>query len=1100
MSSPVFNYQSGAVISSGSKYDESTNEDDLSDFPETVVLEASVPATPLAHSSQQAPSEPFPDLCDPHTEVDAHSQVAQDETHTVLDSQLVHSEGAQRDNTRLEADGEVTNHDVQSDDSPSQTHVERNSSHGKEADTGALDTEDDPARSVDDFRPAPPTHLNTAQFFKRDDILSRTDSFPLSLGDTAQDVKSHEVDPPQTLKPTLSDTAGTQQPVPDRAHDDGVSFFDQLGSSEEQLLQDSVSSDAPDDESAAKSGIMNAATGAETAMPQDAAIREMVVASEQGSDPTAPSQEANATEPVQIRCDHDDGMPDHHSAQPQPLQQPTEAESRFDEGVPLLGSQQPVQRRSNTTMSALKRHDRTISAIFRADGPAEEEETFLKAVLEVQNTAKHSGDTDEAPPPLRRKSTSEVLESISARDRRASRMMDTIAEDPASDTADTPDGTMAAPEVTEEELAQRWRVMGFDDDDDEMLREDAIPEAVEGVSVTAALMPSASTLPEPSSYVPTPPADIGYNDYFGRIASQPITHYSNGAVHSPYMSPPVQALPAHTPHEYQYAPHQPSTADLVQQCLQLRVRNLLGSQEGSASTEPQQPADALCDQYVPTQNHAAESHTSSSGPMVRLAPANTATDHQTALGKSQSPEIDMPYHPVLNASHSLTETPELARVSPIEASHLPTSAPSRPPETAQSSSPVPSATLVQHVQGLNDVTTPVNLASGHDESMPNNASSGYDPPGEPYEPSPQAALGCASPNGEASGYQPLSGTGAEQRPLQSAQGTASSNGRSSAYNAVTTGYQPLSQSAQGYTPPSYEQPMPDSVVHSVQGYAPPSYEPPSFGYEPPSDDTPAAEEHADSDDEARKPKQRSMMDDDDDDDFQKRAEALKREERARHDREAAERVRKAAEEDAKRAAAKQSQKKGWFSGWFGSKKENEPGVTVHRAKLGEKNNFYYDKELGRWVNKKDPSGAQPAVSAVPPPPRAPGAGPPRGPPQAAAVAASTYQSRGPPMSAPAPFARPPVRPGLTIPPSAAGPPVSATASQVQAGPSPYAARPPTSAVSSPVGGAPPSAGPKPAALAGANSIDDLLGATPAPRVHGGRSKKKGRGYVDVMAN
>lgn len=271
------------------------------------------------------------------------------------------------------------------------------------------------------------------------------------------------------------------------------------------------------------------------------------------------------------------------------------------------------------------------------------------------------------------------------------------------------------------------------------------------------------------------------------------------------------------------------------------------------------------------------------------------------------------------------------------------------------------------------------------------------------------------------------------------------------------------------------------------GYVPPSYEPPT--YEPPSDGRVDLGSSSESGEEAPKPK-RSIMDDDDDDDILSRAEAVKREEKARHDREAAERVRKAAEEDAKRNEAK-SQKKGWFTGWF-AKKQNEDngGTTVVRAKLGEESSFYYDKELKRWVNKKDPNSAKPAASSLPPPPKA--AGPPK---------SSTPVSQASPAhsASASPLPPPPPVPGVMLsrPPSDFRPPPGGPATQTA--PPPMA--PPSSTAplaKPPSGAAPPAAPPKPQPLGNGSSIDDLLGA-PAPRAHTGRSKKKGRGYVDIMA-
>ncbi|ODV58826.1 COPII coat assembly protein SEC16 ASCRUDRAFT_72237 [Ascoidea rubescens DSM 1968] len=55
------------------------------------------------------------------------------------------------------------------------------------------------------------------------------------------------------------------------------------------------------------------------------------------------------------------------------------------------------------------------------------------------------------------------------------------------------------------------------------------------------------------------------------------------------------------------------------------------------------------------------------------------------------------------------------------------------------------------------------------------------------------------------------------------------------------------------------------------------------------------------------------------------------------------------DESSKEQNTAKIQTTGWFSNWFnGSDKE-----VVHKAKLGEKNNFVYDEDLKRWVDHKD---------------------------------------------------------------------------------------------------------------------------------------------------
>ncbi|KAF8334307.1 Sec23-binding domain of Sec16-domain-containing protein [Cantharellus anzutake] len=59
--------------------------------------------------------------------------------------------------------------------------------------------------------------------------------------------------------------------------------------------------------------------------------------------------------------------------------------------------------------------------------------------------------------------------------------------------------------------------------------------------------------------------------------------------------------------------------------------------------------------------------------------------------------------------------------------------------------------------------------------------------------------------------------------------------------------------------------------------------------------------------------------------------------------------------------------RGWFSGWFSKKDTTSPAPV--RANLGEtKNAFYFDKELGKWIDGR--VGASSAPAPTPPPSRA----------------------------------------------------------------------------------------------------------------------------------
>ncbi|KAE8369100.1 Sec23-binding domain of Sec16-domain-containing protein [Aspergillus caelatus] len=299
-----------------------------------------------------------------------------------------------------------------------------------------------------------------------------------------------------------------------------------------------------------------------------------------------------------------------------------------------------------------------------------------------------------------------------------------------------------------------------------------------------------------------------------------------------------------------------------------------------------------------------------------------------------------------------------------------------------------------------------------------------------------------------------------------------------------------------YQPPaneSFGEPLDQSSATApasdVAGYVPPSV---GGGYEPPSVEISAAPaldttEQPTHQDALKKKK--SFMDDDDDDDLAARAAAIQKAEKARKDREADEAFRKAAEADAKRPPAA---KKSWFGGWFGgAKKENDNNSNNNsggpiRAKLGEENSFYYDKELKKWVNKKDPNSAS-VSRGTPPPPKA-SAPPSRSASGSTALPAASmalgHDSR-PPSSAGAPpsLSSSPAPSSLAAPPPMLGTARSASTSAAMTTPPMGSSLPP----------------PRPAtSLSNASSIDDLLGAPQARKGAPAKGRKKGR-YVDVMA-
>lgn len=183
---------------------------------------------------------------------------------------------------------------------------------------------------------------------------------------------------------------------------------------------------------------------------------------------------------------------------------------------------------------------------------------------------------------------------------------------------------------------------------------------------------------------------------------------------------------------------------------------------------------------------------------------------------------------------------------------------------------------------------------------------------------------------------------------------------------------------------------------------------------------------------------------------------------------------------AKGAAQEQSEKGGWFS-WIRGGKKEQPNAPI-RAKLGEKSSFYYDENLKRWVNKKDPSSATPAAQATPPPPRS-----------SAPPSRSSSGTAPPPMSTGSPA--PTMANGHLAPPPSAFP-IPSAPPNLSASPIPPSSLPHLMPRSVSAG---PSSSRPGTALSNASSIDDLLGAPQARKAGTVRSKKKGRGYVDVMA-
>ena len=332
----------------------------------------------------------------------------------------------------------------------------------------------------------------------------------------------------------------------------------------------------------------------------------------------------------------------------------------------------------------------------------------------------------------------------------------------------------------------------------------------------------------------------------------------------------------------------------------------------------------------------------------------------------------------------------------------------------------------------------------------------------------------------------------------------------------STTYEPLHPS--NTQPSSYEPPS--------SGYEPPTsgYEPPSFNYEPPSYNP----ENSNEEPPSSPPRRRQMMDLDGDG-LGPRAAALQSgratsdigtnststaprdaqtgraaSDHAAPDRAPDDAVRRAAEADAQRDAHRGGGR-GWLGGWSlfnrGAAPDGHPPKAV-RAKLGEQNQMYYDKEQRRWVNPNDPNQG-PATARPPPPPMGPAPSRPlsAGPPAAGGSGGGMLGTAppppgphsagsGPPSAAASRTASPHVGgPLAALGPTPAAAPPSATGSPALSG------APVPAPLLAPLGG-----GSRPGtAMSNASDIDDLLGAPAAKKGGTVKKGKKRGGYVDVMA-
>jgi hypothetical protein len=341
------------------------------------------------------------------------------------------------------------------------------------------------------------------------------------------------------------------------------------------------------------------------------------------------------------------------------------------------------------------------------------------------------------------------------------------------------------------------------------------------------------------------------------------------------------------------------------------------------------------------------------------------------------------------------------------------------------------------------------------------------PASAPYSPQPQLSPPSQRTQGKTQSYSPL---------------RAEHNVSQLSYGSPYLPTPPVEESASAPPFGGYQPPHANEQPHHGFGAPASTFEENSYQpYNPDEEDK-----------EEDKPKKKSFMDDDFEEDLVARAAALKINSgsKSEADKKADEAFRKAAEADAKRdkeaAAAK---KGGWLSGWFKKDPNAAPGPI--KAKLGEESSFYYDPDLGKWVNKKAGASGEPERATATPPPQ-------RGPPMGARSASGGVMA--PPMGPPGGLMKPPTSapqrsssmpPPMPMPAPGSRASTPGLPSDAEGGPKPPTlARPSFGAASGPPSR--PGTG-----MSNASSIDDLLGAPQARKGPGAKKKKAGR-YVDVF--
>ncbi|KAG5980934.1 hypothetical protein E4U55_003468 [Claviceps digitariae] len=214
-----------------------------------------------------------------------------------------------------------------------------------------------------------------------------------------------------------------------------------------------------------------------------------------------------------------------------------EEKARFEEGLPLIPQTHGLVKDDTEQSSAQSNPD-------PFDGQEDNEDDFFSRVNNNSNNDEtQNADDDDFKSLLERKSTAQVMDSMGD----GGQLNDTLEEDADNSTEgatlSNSDKTAGFPAT--EDLASKWKQAFGDDDDDEFLLDDSIPEA-EDVDATAFLGSDDEGLLDDDMDTQAPisstsrPQEPAANPYApASVATQPTTPFTTLAASTGTMPPPT---------------------------------------------------------------------------------------------------------------------------------------------------------------------------------------------------------------------------------------------------------------------------------------------------------------------------------------------------------------------------------------------------------------------------------------------------------------------------------------------------------------------------------------------------------------------------------